>query len=122
MENTYYIKKRVIKWFGSIPVELMQKANTEVSTLLREMQGLKTTQGNQCRFSPCGKHQYSRGLCARHYALVNRIKRLTNEDYNTFVKIGICLSSRSQLRLAVDDVKEPRSNDPLSILIRKSYT
>jgi len=119
MKDAQQIQIRLLKWFGTLPLEVMQKSDTQVSNLIKAMRGLKTRQGNQCRFVPCGTHAYSRGLCAGHYSMLNSLKRITKEDYKTFIKIGICLPSHNECQWALESTREPNPNDPLRVLIRK---
>lgn len=119
MKETLEIKKRFINWFSGLALEVMIKAEIQdrTSNILGELQGIKDHVGNQCKWSPCSKHQYSRGVCSRHYAQLQQLRTLTKTPWSDFAKIGLCNFSHFEISSAYK-ASEPRKDDPLRILIK----
>jgi hypothetical protein len=112
-------QRKIINWFSGLTLIDAQKSKKALHVFLLEVDGIKSRSKNTCLLSPCHRHIYSRGLCARHYAMVNKIRKLVYVDWVSMKELGLCRYSMKEDEIGKKGVRITRPNDPLNILIKK---
>ena len=93
---------KIIKWFSGIDLEDAQLIAKPLSAFLKLFERVKKNSPNVCRLSPCQKHQYARGVCARHYNQLRRISSIVG--WSQLVLLGLCTANTLH-DLAISDAK-----------------
>lgn len=114
-------KHDILRWFSGLDVATCQATAKDLSKFLASFGWVKSRIGNQCQYKPCGRHQYARGVCNRHYSLLKSLAKNKAVGWNSLVDLGLCRRSlknhdgNGKIRNLKKDVQR---DDPLLSLVR----
>lgn len=114
------MKEKIIKWFSGLDTETCQKTSKDVSKLLESFDGIKQRIGNRCMYTPCNGHQYSRGVCHKHYYFLAKLSYHKSVGWNSLIDLGLCYRSMKNHdgNGKINVRKDVKLDDPLLALIR----
>ena len=80
---------KIIRWFARLDLKDEQRAAKPLSKFLKGFQRVKIKAGPMvCRISPCQKHQYARGVCAKHYQQLKALSDVVG--WASLAALGLC--------------------------------
>ena len=109
---------KIIKWFSGLDLEICQEIANPLHLFLKNFKGIKDRKGEMwCRIKPCQKHQYSRGVCSRHYQLLKSIARHPQISWLPLARLGLCRFTHNEIKDSYE-MTLPKKDDPLRVLLK----